>query len=53
MWMDYIGEIGMAVFILLILLHFAQHWYYRAIRIKHEKQKQQAEVDSTSGNTPS
>lgn len=37
MWIHYIGEIAMALFILLIALHFAVHFIFKALRIKKDK----------------
>lgn len=44
MWINYIGEIGAGLFILLIALHFVQHFRNRAERVKRQKLKQQNQV---------
>lgn len=40
MWINYIGEIGAGLFILLIALHFVQHFRNKAELIKKRKLKQ-------------
>lgn len=41
MWIHHIGEIAIGLFILLIALHFAVHFIFKAQRIKKDRIKQQ------------
>ena len=52
MWVNYIGEIGAGLFILLIALHFVHHFLNKSERIKKQKLKQQnqASQDHKSDN---
>ncbi len=45
MWIHHIGEIAMGFFILLIALHFAVHFIFKALRMKKTRKtlKQQQE----------
>jgi len=37
MWINYIGEIAMGFFVLLIVIHFALHFIFKAQRIKKDR----------------
>ncbi|MEA3404184.1 MAG: hypothetical protein U9R28_00400 [Pseudomonadota bacterium] len=37
MWINHIGEIAMGFFVLLIVIHFALHFVFKAQRIKKDK----------------
>lgn len=37
MWINYIGEIGLVFFVLLIVIHFSLHFIFKAKRIKRDK----------------
>lgn len=39
MWINHIGEIAMGFFVLLIVIHFALHFVFKAQRIKRDKQQ--------------
>lgn len=41
MWINHIGEIAIGFFVLLIALHFALHFAFKAQRVKKEKLKKQ------------
>ncbi len=48
MWIEYIAEIGMGFFVLLIAIHFAQHFMNRSERNKRQAlrvQKEEQESD--------
>lgn len=47
MWIEYIEEIGIAFFILMIAIHFAQHFKNKAERIKRDKLRQQKQESET------
>ncbi|VAW48852.1 hypothetical protein MNBD_GAMMA04-712 [hydrothermal vent metagenome] len=40
MWIEYIAEIGMGLFIFLIAIHFVPFFWSKAKCIKRQKQKQ-------------
>jgi len=40
MWINYIGEIAMGFFVLLIVIHFALHFVFKAQRIKKDRLEQ-------------
>ncbi|VAW45271.1 hypothetical protein MNBD_GAMMA03-406 [hydrothermal vent metagenome] len=46
MWIEYIAEIGMGFFVLLIAVHFAQHFMNRAERNKKQSLRMQKEQES-------
>ncbi|MEA1989404.1 MAG: hypothetical protein U9N57_09415 [Pseudomonadota bacterium] len=37
MWINHIGEIAMVFFVLLIAIHFALHFVFKAQRIKKDR----------------
>ena len=39
MWINYIGEIGMGVCVLLVLLHLGPAFFGKLIRVQKEKRK--------------
>ncbi|MGM0541498.1 MAG: hypothetical protein ACQEQR_03540 [Pseudomonadota bacterium] len=45
MWIHYIGEIAIGFFVLLLVIHFAVHFIFKALRIKKRRNtlKQQQE----------
>ncbi|MCF6346210.1 MAG: hypothetical protein L3J00_07045 [Thiomicrorhabdus sp.] len=46
MWIEYIAEIGMGAFLLLIAIHFALHFMNRAERNKERALREQKEQES-------
>ncbi len=46
MWIEYIAEIGMGAFLLIIAIHFAQHFMNRAERNKKRALREQKEQES-------
>lgn len=45
MWIHYIGEIAIGFFVLLLVLHFALHFLFKAQSVKKKQKKQQASQD--------
>jgi len=43
MWINHIGEIAMGFFVLLIVIHFALHFVFKAQRIKRDKLKKESQ----------
>ncbi len=40
MWINHIGEIAIGFFVLLIAAHFGLHFFFKAQRVKRDKQAQ-------------
>ena len=50
MWINYIGEIAIGFFILLIAVHFGLHFIFKAQKIKRDKAKKAAQMSELSEN---
>ncbi len=46
MWIEYIAEIGMGAFLLIIAIHFAQYFMHRAKRNQKRTLREQKEQES-------
>ena len=48
MWINHIGEIAMGFFVLLIAIHFALHFVFKAQKIRRDKLKKTSKTSETS-----
>lgn len=47
MWIHHIGEIMIAVFGLLLLVHFGLHFYFKLVKRKKENEKNSSKKETT------
>jgi len=47
MWIHYIGEIAMGFFVLLIAIHFALHFIFKAQKAKRNRLKNQSKTQES------